>query len=68
VQTNIVVFGACGGALPTRRRSWRSARADGVWVNALGPRTIRALTHRDVTREQCCRAAEVLVRAAEARR
>ena len=43
-----------------------AARAAGVQVNALGPRTIRALTHRDVTREQCARAAEVLLHAAEA--
>jgi threonine aldolase len=66
VQTNIVVFALVADA-PDAAALVAKARSDGVWVNALGPRTIRALTHRDVTREQCLRAAEVLVRAAEAR-
>jgi threonine aldolase len=66
VQTNIVVFALAADA-PDAAALVAKARSDGVWVNALGPRTIRALTHRDVTREQCLRAAEVLVRAAEAR-
>jgi hypothetical protein len=34
-----------------------------VLVFALGPRMIRAVTHLDVTREQCERAAEVLAEA-----
>jgi threonine aldolase len=32
-----------------------------VLVNAFGPRTLRAVTHLDVTRAQCDRAAAVLV-------
>jgi len=65
VQTNIVVFSLAPGA-PDAAAFVAAARAAGVWVNALGARTIRALTHRDVTAAQCAFAAEVLVRAAEA--
>ena len=64
VQTNIVVFSLAPGA-PDAAAFVAAARAAGVWVNALGARTIRALTHRDVTRAQCALAAEVLVRFAE---
>ena len=38
----------------------------GVLLFAFGPRTLRAVTHLDVTREQCNRAAEILVELAEA--
>ena len=65
VHTNIVVFTLAPGA-PDAAALVAAARAEGVWVNALGSRTIRALAHRDVTRAQCALAAEVLVRAAEA--
>ena len=64
VQTNIVVFTLRPGA-PDAASVVFAARARGVWVNALGPRTIRALTHRDVTRAQCLAAAEVLVQSVE---
>jgi len=64
VQTNIVVF-TLTPAAPDAAALVAAARARGVWVNALGSRTIRALTHRDVTRDQCMVAAEVLVQAAE---
>ena len=66
VQTNIVVFSLAAGA-PDAAALVAAARARGVWVNALGARTIRALTHRDVTREQCAAAAEVLLQSAEVR-
>jgi threonine aldolase len=39
------------------------ARAEGVLVLAFGPRTVRAVTHLDVSGEDCARAAEVLARA-----
>ena len=65
VQTNIVVFTLAPQA-PDAPALVAAARAAGVWVNAHGPRTIRALTHRDVTREQCLRAADVLRHAADA--
>ena len=64
VQTNIVVFALTADA-PDAAALVAAARARGVWVNALGARTIRALTHRDVTREQCAAAAEVLLQCAE---
>jgi threonine aldolase len=66
VQTNIVVF-ALAPEAPDAAALVAAARARGVWVNALGSRTIRALTHRDVTREQCAAAAEVLLQCAEGR-
>ena len=65
VQTNIVVF-ALAPEAPDAAALVAAARAAGVRVNALGPRTIRALTHRDVTRAQCAQAAEILRHAAEA--
>jgi threonine aldolase len=37
------------------------ARERGVLIFAFGPRTIRAVTHLDVSRQQCERAAEVLL-------
>ena len=60
VQTNIIVFDLGAGA-PDAAAVVAAARARGLLVNALGTRTIRALTHLDVTREQCIRAAEILL-------
>jgi threonine aldolase len=67
VQTNIVVFALAPGA-PDAATVVAAAKAHGVLVNALGARTIRVLTHRDVTRAQCLQAAEVLATAAGERR
>ena len=52
--------------VPLETQLLAAARARGVWVNALGARTLRALTHRDVTRAQCLAAAEVLLQSVEA--
>jgi len=60
VQTNIVVFRLVDGAADAAQVVAR-ARARGVLVNPLAARTVRALTHLDVTREQCLKAAEVLL-------
>ena len=61
VQTNIVVF-HLPEALPMDAPTLSArARDRGVLVNAFGPRTVRAVTHLDVTRAQCRRAADVLV-------
>ena len=61
VQTNIVVFHLPASvALDAPTLSAR-AREQGVLVNAFGPRTVRAVTHLDVNRAQCERAAQVLV-------
>jgi threonine aldolase len=59
VQTNIVVFRLRPGAADAATFVAR-ARAAGVLVVPFGPRTIRAVTHRDVSAEACARAAEVL--------
>ena len=60
VQTNIVVF-ALGPEGPDAATVVAQARARGVLVNALGERTIRALTHLDVDAAQCGQAADELV-------
>lgn len=60
VQTNIVVFHLPAG-LPDAATVVARARDQGVLLNAFGPRTVRAVTHLDVDRAQCLRAADVLV-------
>jgi threonine aldolase len=64
VQTNIVVFRLEDGA-PDAAIAVARAKEDGVLIAALGPRTLRAVTHLDVTREQCRKAADLLARAIE---
>ena len=66
VQTNIIVFSLSARA-PDSSAVVAQARERGVLVFAFGPRMIRAVTHLDVSREQCERAADVLVAAAEGR-
>jgi threonine aldolase len=65
VQTNILVFDLAEGA-PDAATLVARARERGVLVLPFGPRTVRAVTHLDVTREECERAAALLVEAAEA--
>jgi threonine aldolase len=60
VRTNILVFGVTEDA-PDGPTVVARARERGVLIFAFGPRTIRAVTHLDVSREQCERAAEVLL-------
>ena len=61
VQTNIVVFDL-PASLPLDAPTLSArARERGVLVNAMGPRTIRAVTHLDVSHAQCDEAARVLV-------
>ena len=60
VQTNILVFRLAEGAPDAPSVVARAAKL-GVLVFAFDPRTIRAVTHLDVSREQCERAAAVLV-------
>jgi len=62
VQTNIVIFSLAPGA-PDAAAVIAGAKADGVLLVAFGPRTVRAVTHLDVTREQCERAAGVILNA-----
>jgi threonine aldolase len=64
VQTNIIVCRLVAGG-PDADSVVDAARAAGILVVALGERTIRAVTHLDVTRDQVAEAAEHLVAAAE---
>jgi threonine aldolase len=64
VETNIVVFRLARGA-PDAPSLVAAAREAGVLVVAFDARTIRAVTHLDVTREQVADAAERLVAAAD---
>lgn len=59
VRTNIIVFGLAAGA-PDATTVVARAREAGVLVVAFGPRTLRAVTHLDVTGDDCLRAAEIL--------
>ena len=65
VQTNILVFRTRGRRARRARRSSPRAREAGVLVVAFNARTIRAVTHLDVTRDEVAEAAERLVAAAE---
>src|SRR5205814_7566053 len=65
-QTNILVFGLAPDA-PDAATVVTRAKERGVLIFAFGPRVVRAVTHLDVTREQCQRAAEVLVEIVERR-
>ena len=60
VETNIVIFSMTAEG-PDAPAVVAAARAQSVLVVAFGARTIRAVTHLDVTREQCDRAACVLL-------
>ena len=60
VETNIVIFSLADGG-PDAAAVVAGARAHGVLVVAFGRRTVRAVTHLDVTREQCEQAADVLL-------
>src|SRR5713101_4638645 len=59
VETNIIVFQLAPG-LPDAAAIAARAKEAGVLVSALGPRTVRAVTHRDVSRDSCRRAADLI--------
>ncbi|MCA0244333.1 MAG: PLP-dependent transferase [Proteobacteria bacterium] len=59
VQSNIIVFHLPPG-LPDAAQVVARARERGVWLNAFAARTLRAVTHLDVSRAQCEQAAAVL--------
>ena len=65
-QTNILVFEVAPEA-PDAPTVVARAKERGLLIFAFGPRTVRAVTHLDVTREQCARAAEILVAIVEGR-
>ena len=60
VQTNIVVFDLAPGAIDAAALT-AQARERGVLLNAMAPRTLRAVTHLDVSAAQVERAASVLL-------
>jgi threonine aldolase len=62
LETNIVVFHVADGAPDAANVVARAAERD-VQVMAFGPRTVRAVTHLDVSRADCERAATVLAEA-----
>ena len=64
VQTNIVIFHLAEGA-PNADTLVARARERGVLVIAFGARTVRAVTHYDVSSDQCEAAADILVSLAE---
>ncbi len=59
VQTNIVIFDITGTGLATTEISAR-LKDRGVLMNSANPRQMRAVTHYDVTREQCATAVAAL--------
>lgn len=59
VQTNIIVF-RLGLDAPDAASVVSRARERGVLIFAFGPRTIRVVTHLDVSAAQCTRAADIL--------
>jgi len=62
LETNIIVFGLGDGA-PDAATVVARAKERGVLVMAFGPRTVRAVTHLDVSRSDCEQAAEALAAA-----
>lgn len=61
VQTNIIIFHLQDGA-PDAATVVQTARERGVLLFAFGPRTLRAVTHMDVTTPMCEQAATTLVK------
>jgi threonine aldolase len=66
VQTNIIIFGLTAEA-PDAPTVVGRAREHGVLVVPFTARTIRAVTHLDISRAQCVRAADILVRIIDGR-
>src|SRR5215470_10677096 len=66
VQSNIVIFRMAEGA-PDAASIVARAQESGVLVSAFGERIVRAVTHLDVSRDQCRRAAKALAEVIERR-
>ncbi len=64
VQTNIVIF-HLAEEMPDAAAIVARAAEAGVLVSAFAARTVRAVTHLDISREQCRRAADLLARIIE---
>jgi threonine aldolase len=61
VESNIVIFDVSGVGIAAKEISGR-LKADGVLMNPINDRQMRAVTHYDVTREDCENAIEILRR------
>ncbi len=59
VQTNILVFDISGTGLSASEFS-RELKSQGILANGIDATHMRMVTHRDVTRDECERAAEIL--------
>jgi threonine aldolase len=59
VQTNIVIFDVTGTGLATTELT-AALKPRGVLMNGINPRQMRAVTHFDVSREQCATALEAV--------
>ncbi len=59
VQTNIVIFDITGTGLATTELT-AALKTRGVLMNGINPRQMRAVTHFDVSREQCATALEAI--------
>jgi threonine aldolase len=66
VQSNIVIFRMAEGA-PDAATIVTRAEEEGVLISAFGVRTLRAVTHLDVSGDQCRRAADLLAEVIEHR-
>jgi threonine aldolase len=66
VQSNIVIFRMEEGT-PDAATIVARAQETGVMISAFGERTVRAVTHLDVSRDQCRRAADLLAAVIERR-
>jgi threonine aldolase len=66
VQSNIVIF-QMGEGVPDAATVVARAQEVGVLVSAFGAGTVRAVTHLDVSREQCRQAADRLAEVIEGR-
>jgi threonine aldolase len=63
VSTNIVIFDISGLGLSTAQFS-RQLKSQGVLANGISPTHMRAVTHLDVSREQCEEGVEIMAEAA----
>ena len=59
VRTNIVILDTSGTDMPAAEISGR-LKSEGILLNPIGPDKLRAVTHYDVSRADCERAAELL--------
>jgi threonine aldolase len=68
VQTNIVVFRLVDRkGVPDAAAFVDACRERGVWLNPFGPRTVRAVTHLEVSADNCREAAVVMRAVADGR-